>query len=71
MQDAWAAGDRRGALALIPDSLVDDLVVHGAPEACRERVGQYREHGLDTPVVALMPTAGTDPAAVLPLLAPR
>ncbi|HEY3957290.1 MAG TPA: LLM class F420-dependent oxidoreductase [Streptosporangiaceae bacterium] len=70
MQDTWAAGDRRGALALIPDSLVDDLVVHGRPEACRERVQQYREQGLDTPVVALMPTAGTDPAAVLPLLAP-
>jgi probable F420-dependent oxidoreductase len=71
MQDAWAAGDRRGALALIPDGLVDELVVHGAPEACRERVQQYREQGLDTPVLALVPAAGLDPAAVLPLLAPR
>ena len=71
MQDAWAAGDRRGALALIPDRVVDDLVVHGNPEACRERLGQYQEQGLDTPVVALMPTPGTDPAAMLPLLAPR
>ena len=29
MQDAWAAGDRKGALAAIPDHLVDELVVHG------------------------------------------
>jgi probable F420-dependent oxidoreductase len=70
MQDAWAAGDRRGALGLIPDELVDELVVHGAPQACRERVAQYRERGLDTPVVALTPAPGVEPAATVPLLAP-
>jgi probable F420-dependent oxidoreductase len=70
MQDAWAAGDRRGALALIPDEVVDDLVVHGHPQACQERVAQYREQGLDTPVVALTPTPGAEPAAMVPLLAP-
>jgi alkanesulfonate monooxygenase SsuD/methylene tetrahydromethanopterin reductase-like flavin-dependent oxidoreductase (luciferase family) len=31
MWDAWAAGDRKGALAAIPDEVVDDLVVHGSP----------------------------------------
>src|SRR5216683_1401667 len=36
MQEAWAAGDRRAALAALPDALVDDLVVHGPPEQCRE-----------------------------------
>jgi probable F420-dependent oxidoreductase len=71
MQDAWAAGDRRGALALIPDDVVDDLVVHGGPEACRERVAQYREQGLDTPVIALTPAPGTEPATMVPLLAPQ
>ena len=70
MQDAWAAGDRRGALGLIPDELVDELVVHGAPQACRERVAEYREQGLDTPVVALTPAPGVEPAAMVPLLAP-
>ncbi|MGH3158372.1 MAG: LLM class F420-dependent oxidoreductase [Streptosporangiaceae bacterium] len=70
MQDAWAAGDRRGAVALIPDDVVDDLVVHGAPQACRERVAQYREQGLDTPVIALTPAPGTEPATMVPLLAP-
>ncbi len=32
MWDAWAAGDRQAALAAIPDSVVDELVVHGSPE---------------------------------------
>ena len=71
MQDAWAAGDRRGALAAIPDGLVDELVVHGQPEACRDRVAEYRDQGLDTPVVAIVPVPGAEPAAMVPRLAPR
>lgn len=71
MQDAWAAGDRRGALAAIPDDLVDELVVHGEPDACRERVAEYREQGLDTPVIAIIPAPGVEPAAMVPRLAPR
>lgn len=35
MRDAWAAGDRRTAVAAIPDAVVDDLVVHGSPASCR------------------------------------
>src|SRR6478609_177965 len=31
MHEAWAAGDRKGAAAAIPDSVVDDLVLHGPP----------------------------------------
>ena len=46
----WAAGDRRGALAAIPDEVVDDLLVHGPPAVCRERVQQYVEAGLHTPI---------------------
>ena len=60
MIDAWRAGDRRGALAAISDRLVDDLLVHGAPEACRERVAQYQASGLDTPVIAIVAPPGAD-----------
>jgi alkanesulfonate monooxygenase SsuD/methylene tetrahydromethanopterin reductase-like flavin-dependent oxidoreductase (luciferase family) len=70
MQDAWAAGDRKGALAAIPADLVDELVVHGDPEGCRERVAEYRDQGLDTPVVAIVPVPGVEPAAMVPRLAP-
>jgi len=58
MWRAWAAGDRKGALAALDDELVDELVVHGAPEACRERVLQYVEAGVHTPILALLPTGG-------------
>jgi alkanesulfonate monooxygenase SsuD/methylene tetrahydromethanopterin reductase-like flavin-dependent oxidoreductase (luciferase family) len=60
MLDAWAAGDRKAALAAIGDELVDDLLVHGAPEACRERVAQYQAAGLDTPVIAIVPPPGAN-----------
>jgi probable F420-dependent oxidoreductase len=55
MQEAWAAGDRKAALAAIPDELVDDLVVHGAPGACHERIQEYVENGITTPVLAVLP----------------
>jgi probable F420-dependent oxidoreductase len=55
MWRAWEAGDRRAALAAIPDEVVDALVVHGSPRACRERVRRYVEAGVTTPVLALLP----------------
>jgi probable F420-dependent oxidoreductase len=70
MQDAWAAGDRKGALAAIPDEVVDDLVVHGTAGACRERVAAYREQGLDTPVIAVVAPPGVDEAQAVRELAP-
>lgn len=55
MWDLWKAGDRAAALEAIPDHVVDDLVVHGAPEACREMIGRYVENGVTTPALAVMP----------------
>jgi hypothetical protein len=60
MQAAWAAGDRKRALEVISDQVVDDLIVHGAPQACRERVAEYQAKGLDTPVIAVVPPPGAD-----------
>jgi probable F420-dependent oxidoreductase len=68
MQEKWAAGDRRGALEAIPDELVDALVVHGAPEACRERIAEYVDAGITTPALALLPVAA--PADAVKALAP-
>jgi hypothetical protein len=63
MWDAWRAGDRKAALAAIPDSLVDDLIVHGTPEACRAHVARYVANGVTTPALAILP-ADRDPASV-------
>ena len=60
MWEAWSGGDRKGALAAIPESVVDDLFVHGSAEACRAGIQRYVDCGVSTPVVALLP-AGGDP----------
>jgi probable F420-dependent oxidoreductase len=70
MQQAWAAGDRTGALAAIDDQLVDELIVHGPAEKCRERLAEYQAQGLDTPVIAIVPAPGVDEAAAVRQLAP-
>lgn len=69
MHEAWAAGDRAAANAAIPDEVVDDLIVHGPIERCRERVAEYVESGLDTPAIAVLPT-GADPLHLVRSLAP-
>ena len=55
MWTAWQAGDRKAALAAIPDSVVDDLVVHGSFDECRAHVGRYVSNGVDIPVLAVYP----------------
>ena len=54
MWDAWAAGDRKQAIAAIPDEVVDDLVVHGSAAACRQRIGQYFANGATTSSLAIL-----------------
>lgn len=55
MWDAWQSGDRKTALAAIPDSLVDELVVHGTPAECHARIQSYFDHGVTTTALALLP----------------
>ena len=69
MHEAWAAGDRKAANKLVPDEVVDDLVVHGSVEHCRARVAQYAANGVDTPIIALLPT-GADQLDLVRALAP-
>lgn len=66
----WRDGDRRGALAAIPESVVDELIVWGTPEACREHIGRYVENGVTTPALALLPF-GIDARQAIRDLAPR
>jgi probable F420-dependent oxidoreductase len=55
MWKAWQAGDRKAALAAIPDQVVDDLIVHGPAEHCREMIGRYVANGVTVPVLAPIP----------------
>jgi probable F420-dependent oxidoreductase len=69
MWDAWKAGDREAAVAAIPTALIDELIINGSPEACREHVMRYVDNGLDTPVLALLP-CDVDPREASRKLAP-
>lgn len=69
MWEAWAAGDRKGAVAALPDDVVDDLVVHGSPERCRERISAYIDAGVTTPLLAVLPV-NVPTAEALRALAP-
>jgi probable F420-dependent oxidoreductase len=71
MWDAWKAGDRKAAVASIPDQVVDDLIVHGSPAACREHIGRYVANGVTTPALAILPLGGVDARQALRDLAPR
>jgi hypothetical protein len=55
MWDAWKAGDRKAALAAIPDSLVDELIVHGSPAQCRAQIQKYFDNGVTTSSLAIQP----------------
>lgn len=69
MHDRWAAGDRAGAAAAVPDDVVDELVLHGTPEQCRDQVQAYVDAGVRTPTIALLPTPeGPDPDALVDLV---
>ncbi|MEO7556767.1 MAG: LLM class F420-dependent oxidoreductase [Acidimicrobiales bacterium] len=69
MWGLWAAGDRKAAAAAIPDAVVDDLIVWGSPEACRERVEAYLDAGITTPFPVVVPFG--DPMQAVRALARR
>jgi alkanesulfonate monooxygenase SsuD/methylene tetrahydromethanopterin reductase-like flavin-dependent oxidoreductase (luciferase family) len=70
MWEHWKAGDRKAAIAAIPDSLVDQLIIHGSPEECRDHVQRYVDNGVTTPALALLPF-GIDARQAIRDLAPR
>ena len=61
----WAAGDRKGAAASVPDEVADALVLHGDPASCRRQVQAYVDAGVQTPVLAVVPTPELADAATL------
>jgi alkanesulfonate monooxygenase SsuD/methylene tetrahydromethanopterin reductase-like flavin-dependent oxidoreductase (luciferase family) len=69
MWAAWGAGDRKAALAAIPDEVADALVVHGSYDECRAHIGRYVDNGVTVPVLALLP-GGDDLGTTVEGLAP-
>jgi probable F420-dependent oxidoreductase len=69
MWNAWSAGDRKKALEVIPDEVVDDLVVHGSPEECRAHIQRYVDNGVTIPAPMIIPI-GIDLAEAVAGLSP-
>ena len=70
MWTAWVAGDRKAALDAIPDHVVDELIVHGHPEECREHIDRYHDMGVTTSAISIMPFGDVDPVQAARDLAP-
>lgn len=70
MWQRWRDGDRRGALDQVSDDLVDELLVHGPPEACREHIDRYHENGVTSSAISIMGFGDNDPMAAARALAP-
>jgi alkanesulfonate monooxygenase SsuD/methylene tetrahydromethanopterin reductase-like flavin-dependent oxidoreductase (luciferase family) len=48
MWQAWDAGDRKGAVAAVPEPVISDLLVLGSPQEMRAHVQRYMDAGVDT-----------------------
>jgi len=60
MWEAWARGDRKAAVAAVPESVMNALILRGAPEALRAGVQRYLDAGVDTAFLQLS-TSEADP----------
>jgi probable F420-dependent oxidoreductase len=60
----WKEGDRKAAADSIPNSVVDQLLVWGKPEQCREHIQRYIDNGVTTPAPALFCGPAELPAVI-------
>jgi probable F420-dependent oxidoreductase len=54
MSEAWNAGERKAALDAVPDELIDQLFVWGAPDQIRSHLARYVANGVTTPIPMLV-----------------
>jgi probable F420-dependent oxidoreductase len=61
MWQAWDNGDRKGAVAAIPEQAINDLIIRGSVQEIRAHVLRYMDAGVDTAFLLLL-THESDPA---------
>jgi probable F420-dependent oxidoreductase len=64
MWQAWSAGDRKAALAAIPDELIDTLFLTGSPADIAAGVRDYVRAGVTSPVLAITDLTGSREAVI-------
>jgi probable F420-dependent oxidoreductase len=67
MWGAWGRGDRRGAVAAVPQRVMDELLLRGSVTTIREGIQRYLDAGVDTAFV-LLQSSEPDPARKRELL---
>ena len=50
----WGEGDYKKAAAALPTDVIDELLIHGAPESCREQIAEFARVSGITPLVIPM-----------------
>jgi probable F420-dependent oxidoreductase len=60
MWQAWDRGDRNGARRLLPESVLDELVISGSPEACRDRLDAIERDTGSRAIATYFPARGDD-----------
>ena len=61
MWQAWESGDRKGAVAAIPESVIDELILRGSVDNIHAHVKRYMEAGVTTAFLQLQ-SFDKDPA---------
>jgi probable F420-dependent oxidoreductase len=61
MWSAWQSGDRKAAVAAVPERVMNDLIIRGSMDAIRAHIQRYLDAGVDTAFLALS-TLEQDPA---------
>jgi probable F420-dependent oxidoreductase len=67
MWSAWASGDRKAAVAAVPEPVLNDLIIRGSPDEIRAHVRRYLDAGVDTAFLQLS-SVEPDPARARRLL---
>jgi alkanesulfonate monooxygenase SsuD/methylene tetrahydromethanopterin reductase-like flavin-dependent oxidoreductase (luciferase family) len=67
MWEAWTTGDRKAAVAAVPDEVVGDLIIRGSMPEIRAHVRRYLEAGVDTAFLSVS-TLEADPARMRAVL---
>ncbi len=69
--ERWADGDRKGALGEIPESVVDDLLITGSIDECRDHLQRYFDNGVTCCSLQIMPFEGVNLDEAIEGLAPN
>lgn len=60
MWEAWQSGDRKAAVAAVPERVMNDLIIRGSIDEIRAHVERYLDAGIDTAFLSLS-TGEQDP----------